>query len=275
MKRLRDALGDSAESARYVETVARRGYRLIAPVGSPGSTVSVANVREAATDPPRRDWQIAAAVLAVLVMGTGGGWVLARRVNPKVSILERRLTSNAQDDPIISAAISPDGKYLAFADRAGLFMRVVTTGETHSMALPGTGKERELTQFARSSELKFNWTLSGDGSMLAMAAWRQGQQPGEIQIFSINTGKQRTLTLNGFTRVAGIDWAADSRSIWASACDLSGIQTLLKVDLHGRTTPMLQDTQRAMGWAIPSPDGRRVAIWQAGGSSNVWSLQGF
>ena len=111
--------------------------------------------------------------------------------------------------------------------------------------------------------------------MLAMAAWRQGQQPGEIQIFSINTGKQRTLTLNGFTRVAGIDWAADSRSIWASACDLSGIQTLLKVDLHGRTTPMLQDTQRAMGWAIPSPDGRRVAIWQASGSSNVWSLQGF
>jgi Tol biopolymer transport system component/DNA-binding winged helix-turn-helix (wHTH) protein len=655
VKRLRDALGDSAENARYVETVARRGYRLIAPVSSPSTAVAVANARQTAVDPPRRDWQIAAAVLAVLVMGTGGGWVLARRVNPKVSILERRLTSNAQDDPIISAAISPDGKYLAFADRAGLFMRVVTTGETHSMALPerskvlpagwfpdgnhllvvnmpenedppslwsisvlggnprklldnaryataspdgsqiafvrgdsinqeiwlasangeqqhrvvtqsgntndqhtetlggpgemfgqlawspdgsrlaftryvysagyrdgevaigilnpatkhvdfvlsnrllgetvgwgrdgklvysldeappnqrdsnlwaqqvdlhagkligepkrltsgpdiktglsfsadgkrltylrrngephiyiseleansnrlspprrlgleegrnlpytwtadskslvfisdrdgphhlfkqaidqpapdllvdgkdrvmearlnpdgsqllylvtpgdndptsrvrlmripinggapqlvlqeslienmqcarvpstlclfsrnephairffrfdpATGKERELTQFARSSELKFNWTLSGDGSMLAVAAWRQGQQPGEIQIFSINTGKQRTLTLNGFTRVAGIDWAADSRSIWTSACDLSGIQTLLKVDLHGRTTPMLQDTQRAMGWAIPSPDGRRVAIWQASGSSNVWSLQGF
>src|ERR1700730_7248664 len=30
--RLRDALGDSSESPRFIETVARRGYRFIAPV---------------------------------------------------------------------------------------------------------------------------------------------------------------------------------------------------------------------------------------------------
>jgi Tol biopolymer transport system component len=138
-----------------------------------------------------------------------------------------------------------------------------------------TGTKRELKQFTRSSELKFNWTLSSDGSMLALAPWRQGQAPGQIQIFSIGTGKERILTLNGWTTIASIDWAADSRSIWVSASDLSGTQTLLKVDLQGKAIPMLQDTQRHMGWAIPSPDGRRVAIWQASGSSNVWSLQGF
>jgi DNA-binding winged helix-turn-helix (wHTH) protein len=32
IKKLRLALGDSAEELRYVETVARRGYRLIVPV---------------------------------------------------------------------------------------------------------------------------------------------------------------------------------------------------------------------------------------------------
>jgi len=32
MARLRDALGDSSESPRFIETVARRGYRFIAPV---------------------------------------------------------------------------------------------------------------------------------------------------------------------------------------------------------------------------------------------------
>ena len=32
VKRLRDALGDSAEAPAYVETVPRRGYRLVAPV---------------------------------------------------------------------------------------------------------------------------------------------------------------------------------------------------------------------------------------------------
>ena len=32
MNRLRQALGDSAEHPRYVETLARRGYRFIAPL---------------------------------------------------------------------------------------------------------------------------------------------------------------------------------------------------------------------------------------------------
>ena len=35
IKRLRAALGDSAETPRFVETLARRGYRFIAPVGYP------------------------------------------------------------------------------------------------------------------------------------------------------------------------------------------------------------------------------------------------
>src|SRR5579864_8909152 len=36
IRRLRDALGDSAENPRFVETVARRGYRFLAPVSGNG-----------------------------------------------------------------------------------------------------------------------------------------------------------------------------------------------------------------------------------------------
>src|SRR5213593_5186950 len=32
MARLRDALGDSSDSPRFIETLARRGYRFVAPV---------------------------------------------------------------------------------------------------------------------------------------------------------------------------------------------------------------------------------------------------
>src|SRR5438874_5483638 len=34
MARLRDALGDSSDSPRFIETIARRGYRIIAPVSN-------------------------------------------------------------------------------------------------------------------------------------------------------------------------------------------------------------------------------------------------
>ena len=42
VRKLREALGDSAEAPRYVETIARRGYRFIAPV-TPRPTVPVAH----------------------------------------------------------------------------------------------------------------------------------------------------------------------------------------------------------------------------------------
>ena len=35
LSKLREALGDSAENPRFIETLPRRGYRFIAPVGQP------------------------------------------------------------------------------------------------------------------------------------------------------------------------------------------------------------------------------------------------
>ena len=60
INKVREALGDSASSPRYVETLARRGYRFIAPVqadapreSSPGAAVVAnAEVTAASPDPP-------------------------------------------------------------------------------------------------------------------------------------------------------------------------------------------------------------------------------
>jgi len=48
INKLRDALGDSAENPRFIETLARRGYRFIAPVSIEAST----SVEPAAIPPP-------------------------------------------------------------------------------------------------------------------------------------------------------------------------------------------------------------------------------
>jgi len=45
----------------------------------------------------------------------------------------------------------------------------------------------------------------------------------------------------------------------------------MNVDL----TPLLEDTESRVGYAIPSPDGSRVAYWKQNISSNVWLLRDF
>ena len=62
--RLRQALSDSAETPRYVETVARRGYRFI-------GTVKMAGITAPASLEPRRRWPVAAAAGALLLVGAG------------------------------------------------------------------------------------------------------------------------------------------------------------------------------------------------------------
>src|SRR5438093_615679 len=47
VRKLREALGDSAETPRYVETLARRGYRFVAPLAEPGPTAPLAHAAAA------------------------------------------------------------------------------------------------------------------------------------------------------------------------------------------------------------------------------------
>jgi serine/threonine protein kinase/Tol biopolymer transport system component len=49
---------------------------------------------------------------------------------------QRRLTANAQDLAVRSAAISPDGKYLGYGDDQGIHLQVVETGGTQTATLP-------------------------------------------------------------------------------------------------------------------------------------------
>lgn len=50
VKQIRDALGDSAENPRYIQTIPKRGYRFIAPV-APASAVAMVPRGAAVLDP--------------------------------------------------------------------------------------------------------------------------------------------------------------------------------------------------------------------------------
>jgi eukaryotic-like serine/threonine-protein kinase len=71
INKLREALGDSADNPRFIETLPRRGYRFIAPVtGVDGTTRGTAT---GASAPWRSRKIVVAAAIAVLAAGIAGG----------------------------------------------------------------------------------------------------------------------------------------------------------------------------------------------------------
>jgi Tol biopolymer transport system component/DNA-binding winged helix-turn-helix (wHTH) protein len=140
---------------------------------------------------------------------------------------------------------------------------------------PMTGKKAPLTQISDSEWYLQNWTLSPDGLTIALAKKHRIPGVADIRLFPLAGGKERMLTLRSWTGIACLDWAADGRSLWVNASSPAGVPTLLNVDLQGRAWPVLEESEKELGWAIPSPDGRYLAIWEASGNSNAWLLESF
>src|SRR5437879_1719035 len=72
---LRDALGDSAESPRFIETLPKRGYRFIASVESP--PVAEPSIAPPISRSPNRLWLVVLA--ATLCVAGIAGWFYSRK----------------------------------------------------------------------------------------------------------------------------------------------------------------------------------------------------
>jgi len=140
---------------------------------------------------------------------------------------------------------------------------------------PVSGKENEFTRITDQEWYSYNWSLSPDGSTLAFSKKDRTEDPGAIRMLPVAGGAERTLSVQPWSGISYIDWATDSRSLWVHAVSPAGAETLLNVDLRGNAKPVLQESEMRLGWAIPSPDSRHLAIWQAAESSNAWLLENF
>src|SRR5262249_38216416 len=111
VKRLRDAIGDTAEKPRYIETLPRRGYRFIAPVEpSANGEMEGAVIGSGTTSRRLRAWHDAIGALgAALVLAVTVSWFLKRSPTQKNELMVQRLTTNSSDSPITRVLLSPDG----------------------------------------------------------------------------------------------------------------------------------------------------------------------
>jgi DNA-binding winged helix-turn-helix (wHTH) protein len=193
VKRLRDALGDSAENPRFVETVARRGYRFM---GVPGIPVVTPSAR-----PSPWYWLSTSrnAVLGVLTACAVALFFLYSSHSLKSKAGQPTITPAVTNvGEKYTPSLSPDGQHLAFAWNGG-------AGPYFSLYAKIVGTEELLRLTKQASSIDFNPIWSPDGRYIAFCRILKGQTG--IYIIPALGGTERRLreTLWG-TRVLPSHW---------------------------------------------------------------------
>ena len=94
--------------------------------------------------PRARTWAMAAGVVVLLIaiLWFGGARQPSGQSSPELKL--RGLTNNSSENRVLTGAISPDGKYLAYSDTKGIRIQLVATGETQVIPQPEQLEGKEV-----------------------------------------------------------------------------------------------------------------------------------
>jgi Tol biopolymer transport system component len=184
-------------------------------------------------------------LLAVTLAGLSVAWFLWHHVGARPELVERQLTANPFEDYVSGAAISPDGKYVAYVDQTGLYLRSIDSGETRAVSVSPELRSRiwriwwfpengKLLATGTSSEGVDLWVItilgegpprllyrhgeypaiSPDGRLIAFVNGELGRRDREVSVGSVSGETARKLVTEGDNQwVFSPAWSPDGRWI--------------------------------------------------------------
>ena len=263
--------------------------------------------RPAAALATRRQPLLLAGMLIIVVIGLAVTWFASRQAPAPTELRERRLTVNPADNPVTSALISPDGKYLAYTDLSGIHLKLISTGETRT--IPRTEAWIVTSWFPDGSKLLANgpnvenpgvWVISAmggtarklqnhgtagvvspDGSQVAFLDRFLYQGPGTVSAKEIwvmglaGEEPRKVITAKEGEGILSLAWSPDGSRIAFLRSSLTFSSDLESFDIKTRkVTTLLSDLQSPSCW---SPDGRifysRPEPPPNNLDSNLWELR--
>lgn len=284
--KLRQALGDSAENPRFIETVARRGYRFIAPVELDRDTPEPAPEPEAKLPVivTGRRWgrMIAAGFVAVGLGAALAVWLAQRRHSTNYPDL--RVTSLTTDPGMqIQPSFSPDGSRVAYAwngpkeNTFGIYVKLIGSGDPvritivsssyFSPAWSPDGRRITALRDAGAQEAIVLMPASGGQTVELTRFPKPSLGAGSCTWFPI-------LTNCGYPPSGSLlAWSPDGKYLFTSGGRAAeSPPVIIRVSVEtGEQYPMTAPHRGGEGDVGPavSPDGRALAFIRANGSASA------
>ncbi|MGD0136657.1 MAG: protein kinase, partial [Bryobacteraceae bacterium] len=105
---------------------------------------------------------IALMAVACVIAAAALVWVW-RSGRHSPALTQVALTQNSFEAPVMDAAISPNGNLVAYADASGLNLKVISSGEVHTLFSPAAARVVRIAWFPDSSNLLFSSISTQNG----------------------------------------------------------------------------------------------------------------